>query len=75
MFCDRIAASKVYLKDKYTDNSPLEYFLNKDKDVVMHETTKKQLKFLLEYLSINGEKKTFKYIKDNKKTVEFLNFN
>ena len=41
----------------------------------MHETTKKQLKFLLEYLSINGEKKTFKYIKDNKKTVEFLNFN
>ena len=39
------------------------------------ETTKKQLKFLLEYLSINGEKKTFKYIKDNKKTVEFLNFN
>ena len=28
MFCDRIAASKVYLKDKYTNRSPLDYFLN-----------------------------------------------
>ena len=27
MVCDRIAASKIYLKDKYTDAAPLEYFL------------------------------------------------
>ena len=26
MFCDRVAASKTYMKDKYTDAYPLEYF-------------------------------------------------
>ena len=24
MFCDRLAASKIYMKDKYTDSAPLE---------------------------------------------------
>ena len=28
MFCDRVAASKIYQKEKYTDKSPLEYFIN-----------------------------------------------
>ena len=26
MFCDRVAASKVYMGENYNDNSPLEYF-------------------------------------------------
>lgn len=67
MFCDRIAASKVYLKDKYTDNSPLEYFLNKDKETELHIETKKELLFLLEMLASKGEKETFKYIKKHYK--------
>lgn len=63
MFCDRIAASKVYKKELYTDSSPLEYFHNKlDKDV-MHENTQKLLESWLVMLSTKGEKETFKYIK------------
>ena len=27
MFCDRVAASKIYMKDKYDDGAPLAYFL------------------------------------------------
>lgn len=63
MFCDRIAASKVYLKDNYTDSSPLEYFMNKDMEIEMHEQTKSQILFLLKMLKEKGEKETFKYIK------------
>ena len=28
MFCDRVAASKIYQGDKYTEKHPLEYFVN-----------------------------------------------
>lgn len=72
MFCDRIAASKVYMKEKYSDSSPLEYFLNRDKGVKMHENTKNKLHYLLKYLSENGEKETFKFIKQNRKKKDFL---
>ena len=27
MFCDRVAASKIYQGKKYTDRHPLEYFM------------------------------------------------
>lgn len=67
MFCDRIAASKVYLKNDYTDSSPLEYFLSKDKETELHPETKKQLLFLLHMLAEKGEKETFLYIKRNRK--------
>ena len=71
-FCDRIAASKVYLKEKYTDSAPLEYHLNKDDYLPIHPTTKKQLIFLLTMLKEKGEKETFKYIKNNYKNKDFL---
>ncbi len=29
MFCDRVAASKNYNGDKYTDSFPLEYYLRR----------------------------------------------
>ncbi len=63
MFMDRIAASKVYLKENYTNASPLKYY-NKGKDsILMHEDTKKLLEKLLYMLAKNGEEKTFRYIK------------
>ena len=54
-FCDRIAASKIYLKDKYTDSAPLEYHINKDYYLPIHPDTKKQLIFLLTMLKDKGE--------------------
>ena len=40
MLMDRIAASKVYKKDAYTNRSPLEYYLLGKEPAPMHEKTK-----------------------------------
>ena len=63
MFMDRIAASKVYKKDKYTDASPLEYYKNGVAEDYIHEDTRRLLEELLTMLAEQGEKKTFYYIK------------
>lgn len=71
MVCDRIAASKIYLKDKYTTASPLEYFENKTDKDGMHPETCRDLEYFLTILKDKGEKYTFaqlkKFVKENKK--------
>ena len=61
---DKIAASKVYKKEKYTNDYPYEFFLNSYEIHVMNPNTAKQIETLLLYLKDNGEIKTLKYIKD-----------
>lgn len=65
MVCDRIAASKVYLGDKYTDRAPLDYYYRGKKygNEMIHPDTDKDLEMLLKMLSEKGEKETFKYIR------------
>lgn len=63
MFMDRVAASKVYLKEQYTDGSPLLYFTAGKETMPAHKETKKLLEQLLVMLAKNGEEKTFRYIK------------
>ncbi len=64
MVLDRIAASKVYMKEKYTDSSPLEYYQKgKSAQVLLHKETKELLERLLMMLAQQGEDKTFAYIK------------
>lgn len=63
MFMDRVAASKVYRKEQYTDRDSLDYFLNSKDLKLMHDKTKKQLEFLLRMLARDGEEKTFAYIR------------
>lgn len=65
MFCDRVAASKIYLKDKYTDSSPLEYFMQAKNRRIIHPKTSDLLESMLVMLSEKGEKETFEYIKKN----------
>ena len=70
MFCDRVAASKIYLGEKYTDSSALEYFLNGKNKVQIHPETSALLEKLLRMLACKGEKQTFMYIcKLNKKGI------
>ena len=65
MFMDRIAASKTYQKEKYTDASPLQYY-NRTKDVmVIHPKTRRQLEILLKMLAREGEEETFRYIREH----------
>ncbi len=63
MFCDRVAASKVYKKELYTDRSPLEYFKMGTAAGRMHPQTAKEIERLLTRLAVKGEKETFKYIR------------
>lgn len=65
MFCDRVAASKVYKGDKYTDATSLEYFRLEQScgEILMHPDTKALLERMLVYLAENGEDKTFHVIR------------
>ena len=63
MFCDRIAACKVYQKEKYTDRSALEYYNARVGIEAMHPETSQLLGKLLNMLAEKGEKETFRYIR------------
>lgn len=71
MFCDRVAASKVYRGKNYTDNHPLEYFQNGKSRRMIHPDTSELLESLLVMLSQKGEKETFKYIRSLNKKAEY----
>lgn len=63
MLCDRIAASETYLKEKYTDTSPLAYYNNEKHIILLHPKTREEIEFLLNYLATNGLDKTMQYCK------------
>lgn len=65
MICDRIAASRVYKKDKYTDASPYEYYMQSKEKAVIHPETHRLLMELLTILKDEGEDALFEYIKKN----------
>ena len=65
MIMDRIAASKVYNKESYTDSDPLHYFLRSKEFAPIHKDTNELLEFLLQMLADKGEKETFHYIRQN----------
>lgn len=64
MVADRIAASKIYKKEKYTDASPLEYYMQKRDYHILHPQTKALLEQLLNMLAEQGEEETFRYIRE-----------
>lgn len=66
MFCDRVAASKTYQGDKYTDSHPINYFLRSKKTRIIHPKTSDYIEFLLRMLEEKGEKATFEYIRAHK---------
>lgn len=63
MFCDRVAACKVYQKDKYNDSSALEYYSARTGVEEMHPETSALLGKLCAMLAEKGEKETFRYIR------------
>lgn len=63
MFMDRVAASKIYYKENYTDSHALNYYKKNRKYITMHPETRKLLERLLVMLSRHGEKYTMNYIR------------
>jgi len=66
MFCDRVAASKIYKKEKYYDAAPYEYFIRGKQRRIIDPDTSELLENFLKMLEEKGEKETFKYIKNLK---------
>ena len=71
MFCDRVAASKIYQGKNYTDSHPIEYFLKSKETRFIHPDTSDEIEELLLMLKEKGEKETFKFIKN--KTISLKN--
>lgn len=54
MFCDRVAASQIYMKEQYDDSSALNYYLNGRKRIMIHPETDRLILHMLTYLSEHG---------------------
>ena len=63
MLCDRIAASKTYLKDQYTDAAAYDYYMHARDVYLIHSETRALLESWLRMLRDEGEEKTFAYVR------------
>ena len=72
MFCDRVAASKIYQGKKYTDKHPLEYFMRSKGRRPIDSNTSDMIEGLLRTLAEDGEDAAFaavrKMLKESKST-------
>lgn len=63
MFCDRIAASRTYLGDRYTDASPYEYYVSHEMRLLIHPKTAAEIEKMLCILKDEGEDAAFSYVR------------
>ena len=68
MFCDRMAASKTYMKKNYTDSCPLQYFLKGKHRRSIDPETSYLLESWLTVLAEKGENAAFAEIRNAIKT-------
>lgn len=59
MVCDRVAACRIYQKEKYTKASALEYYMTRNDRRYMHEKTADLLETVLKDISVRGEDAVF----------------
>ncbi len=65
MIADRRAACRIYEGKDYTPGSPLRYLMNSREKDLMHPQTRRELEYLLTMLKEQGEKETFRYIRQH----------
>lgn len=63
MFCDRVAACKIYHGDRYTDADAYEYYEHSKSHYIIHPETAALLEDMLKKLRDEGEDATFAYIR------------
>lgn len=63
MVCDRVAACKIYEKDKYTKESALKYYLTRNDRKYMHPDTARALEAVLRDIAERGEDAVFADLK------------
>lgn len=64
MICDRVAASMIYLGDKYTDAAPLDYYLAHMDENQFDEATRATLEIALVRIKMDGLDTVLADIKD-----------
>ena len=62
MFCDRVAASKIYEGKNYTDAFPLQYYESGQYSYILHPETRALIRFMLVYLKDHGLDDTIKML-------------
>ena len=67
MFCDRVAASKIYNGKNYKQSDPLAYFERRKPHRSINIKTRDEIERLLVMLAEKGEDETFKYIRNRLK--------
>ncbi|NMA93866.1 MAG: catalase [Clostridiales bacterium] len=70
MFCDRMAACKVYMGPAYNDAAPLEYQSKRRGRLFMHPETEEQLTEMLSVLAEKGEEAAFAHVREMLKRGE-----
>ena len=63
MICDRVAACRIYQKEKYTRESALNYFLSRNDRLYMHPKDAEHLEQVLRAIAEKGEKVVFADLK------------
>ena len=63
MICDRVAASQIYLGDRYTDAAAWEYYDRSKDHYILHPETRKELETCLLILRDEGEDAAFAYVR------------
>ena len=66
LICDRVAASKIYQGENYTDAHPLEYFMRGTQNRFIHQETSDKIQELLTVLSEQGEDELFRRLRSMK---------
>ena len=67
MICDRVAASMIYLGNKYTDAAPLDYYLAHMEENQFDEATRTALEITLVQIKMDGLDTALEIIKDTLK--------
>lgn len=63
MICDRVAASMIYLGEKYQDTAPFDYYLSHKDENQFTTNTALQLEHYLKSIAENGFEQTMKGLK------------
>ena len=65
MFCDRIAACRIYNGENYTNADPYDYYVRSIPHLFLHPETAALLEKMLAMLKDEGEEAAFRYIKED----------
>ncbi|MBE6994647.1 MAG: catalase [Ruminococcaceae bacterium] len=63
MFCDRVAACRIYLGDKYTDGAAYDYYVRSKDHLMIHPETSDEIEEMLRVLRDEGMEASFAYVR------------